>query len=163
MGNCLRPPQAVQKCFRQRTSCDSKTQVQNQRKAGARISFFNFTVPEPTGVVAVVAPSESGLLGLLAAITPVITGGNACVALAASGHPLCAVSLAETLHTADIPDGVVNLLTGFRSDLLEPFATHMDVNALVYFGDESAEITQVESSAAENTVRVYGKHLFRMT
>lgn len=116
--------------------------------------YFNFTVPEPTGVVAVIAPSESGLLGLLAAITPVITGGNACVALTATGHPLCAVSLAETLHTADIPAGVVNLLTGFRSDLLEPFATHMDVNALVYFGDESTEITQVESSAAENVKRV---------
>ncbi|MDP6792700.1 MAG: aldehyde dehydrogenase family protein [Anaerolineales bacterium] len=116
--------------------------------------YFNFTVPEATGVVAVFAPSESGLLGLLAALTPVITGGNTCVVLAARDHPLCAVSLAETLHTADLPAGVVNLLTGFRAELLEPFATHMDVNALVYFGDDIAEIAQAETSAAENVKRV---------
>lgn len=116
--------------------------------------YFNFTVPEATGVVAVLAPRESGLLGLLAALAPVITGGNSCVALAARDYPLCAVSLAETLHTADLPAGVVNLLTGFRRELLEPFATHMDVNALVYFGDDRAEITQAENSAAENVKRV---------
>ncbi len=116
--------------------------------------YFNFTVLEATGVVAVVAPSESGLLGLLAALAPVITGGNTCVALAARDYPLCAVSLAETLHTADLPAGVVNLLTGFRVELLAPFATHMDVNALVYFGDDRTEIAQAESSAAENVKRV---------
>jgi len=116
--------------------------------------YFNFTVPEATGVVAVVAPRESGLLGLLAALAPVITGGNTCVTLAARNYPLCAVSLAETLHTADLPAGVINLLTGFRRELLEPFASHMDVNALVYFGNDSAEISLAESSAAENVKRV---------
>ena len=116
--------------------------------------YFNFTMPEATGVVAIIAPLESGLIGLLAALAPVITGGNTCVALAAQDFPLCAISLAETLHTADLPPGVVNLLTGFRAELLDPFATHMDVNALVYFGNDSTEITQVESSAAENVKRV---------
>ena len=116
--------------------------------------YFNFTVLEATGVVAIIAPRESGLLGLLAAIVPIITGGNTCVVLAARDYPLCAVSLAETLHTADLPAGIVNLLTGCRSELLEPFATHMDVNALIYFGDQHTEIVQVESSATENVKRV---------
>ena len=116
--------------------------------------YFNFTVPEATGVVAVIAPSETGLLGLLAALVPVITGGNTCIVLAAHDYPLCTVSLAETLHTADLPAGVVNLLTGFRKELLEPFATHMDVNALVYFGDDSDEITLAENHAADNVKRV---------
>ena len=116
--------------------------------------YFNFTVPEALGVVAIVAPRESGLLGLLASLAPVIVGGNTCVVLAAKDYPLCAVSLAETLHTSDIPSGVVNLLTGLRSELLEQFAAHMDVNALVYFGDDRDEITLAENSAADNVKRV---------
>ena len=116
--------------------------------------YFNFTVVEATGVVAVIAPRESGLLGILAALVPIISGGNTCVALAARDYPLCTVSLAEMFHTADIPAGVVNLLTGLRADLLETFATHMDVNALVYFGDNHAEIAQIETRSAENVKRV---------
>jgi acyl-CoA reductase-like NAD-dependent aldehyde dehydrogenase len=116
--------------------------------------YFNFTVLEATGVVAIIAPQESGLLGIIAAIAPALVGGNTCVTLISQERPLCASSLAETLHTSDIPAGVVNLLTGFRSELIEPFATHMEVNALLYFGEDNDEITQIETNAAENVKRV---------
>ena len=116
--------------------------------------YFNFTVLEATGVVAIIAPQESGLLGIIAAIAPTLVGGNTCVALISQDHPLCASSLSETLHTSDVPAGVVNLLTGFRSELIEPFSTHMEVNALLYFGEDNNEITQIETNAAENVKRV---------
>src|SRR6188508_1096664 len=90
--------------------------------------YFNFTVPEPTGVVAVVAPDEPPLLGLVSRVMPALTGGNAVVAVASEAHPLAAIELAEALATSDVPGGTVNLLTGNRDELAPWLAAHMDVN-----------------------------------
>ncbi|MDH4108125.1 MAG: aldehyde dehydrogenase family protein, partial [Gammaproteobacteria bacterium] len=95
-------------------------------------SHFNFSVTEPTGVVAIMAPEDSALLGLVSNIAPAIVSGNTSVVLASESKPLSAVSFAEVLHASDVPAGVVNLLTGWRSELSGQFATHMDVNAVVY-------------------------------
>jgi len=121
-------------------------------------SHFNFSVPEPTGVVTVVAPEESSLLGLISAIAPVIAGGNSCVALASHSKPLCSISLAEVLHSSDLPGGVVNILTGIRSELIDNFSTHMDVNAVIYCGDEPGEIKRIQENASLNVKR---SHIFK--
>src|SRR5204862_4413478 len=92
--------------------------------------YFNFTVPEPTGVVAVIAPDEPPLLGLVSRLLPALTGGNAVVAVASETRPLASIELAEALATSDVPGGAVNLLTGHRSELAPWLASHMDVNAL---------------------------------
>src|SRR5439155_3597015 len=92
--------------------------------------YFNFTIPEPTGVVAVVAPDEPPLLGLVSRLAPAVTGGNAVVAIASEAQPLAAIELAEALATSDVPGGVVNLLTGHRAELAPWLASHMDVNAI---------------------------------
>ena len=114
---------------------------------------FNFSVPEPTGVVAVIAPEESGLLGLISVIAPVIAGGNSCVVLASHSKPLCAVSFAEVLHSSDLPGGVVNMLTGIRSELLDNFSTHMDVNAVIYCGDDKIESKRIMENSSLNVKR----------
>jgi len=121
-------------------------------------SYFNFSVPEPTGVVTVIAPEESGLLGLISAIVPVIAGGNSCVALASHSKPLCSISLAEVLQSSDLPGGVVNILTGIRSELIDNFSTHMDVNAVIYCGDEPGEIKRIQENASINVKRA---HIFK--
>lgn len=95
-------------------------------------SHFNFSVPEPTGVVTIQAPEENPLLGLVSVIAPVIAGGNTCVILASQQCPLPAVSFAEVLHSSDLPGGVVNIITGYRDELLDPMTSHMDVNAFFY-------------------------------
>ncbi|HIA85597.1 MAG TPA: aldehyde dehydrogenase family protein, partial [Candidatus Marinimicrobia bacterium] len=115
--------------------------------------YFNYSIPEATGVVSIVAPEESSLLGLVTAIAPVIIGGNSCVVLASHTKPLCSISFAEVLQTSDVPPGVVNILTGQRSELLEQFASHMDVNAVCYFGDDASEIKTVEENASLNVKR----------
>jgi len=112
-------------------------------------------VPEPTGVVTLLAPEESGLLGLISVIAPVIAGGNSCVALASHAKPLCSISLAEVLHSSDLPGGVVNILTGIRSELIDNFSTHMDVNAVIYCGDEPSEIKKIEENASINVKRAH--------
>lgn len=114
---------------------------------------FNFSVPEPTGVVAMIAPEESGLLGLVSVIAPVIVGGNTCVVLASHSKPLCAVSFAEVIHSSDLPGGVVNILTGIRSELLDNFSTHMDVNAVIYCGDNKIEGKRVMENSSLNVKR----------
>jgi len=118
-------------------------------------SHFNFSVPEPTGVVAIFAPEENSLIGLVSAIAPVIAGGNVCIALASETKPLCAVTFAEVLATSDLPGGVVNILTGKRSELITHMSSHMDVNAIVYFGADSSEIKQIQEQAAVNIKRVF--------
>jgi len=117
-------------------------------------SHFNFSVLEPTGVVAVLAPDDSGLLGLVSNIAPVIVGGNTCVVLASEQMPLCAVSFAEVLHASDVPAGVVNILTGFRDELTEHFASHMDVNAVVYCDGDAEDAKAIQEQAANNIKRV---------
>ncbi len=117
--------------------------------------YFNFTIPEPTGVVGIVAPDEPPLLGLVSRIAPAVTGGNAVVALASETHPLAAIELAEAIATSDVPGGVVNILTGKRAELAPWLAAHMDVNALDVTGaSENGLRAQLERAAAENVKRV---------
>jgi acyl-CoA reductase-like NAD-dependent aldehyde dehydrogenase len=115
--------------------------------------YFNFTVPEPTGVVAVIAPDEPPLLGLVSRVLPALTGGNAVVAVASEAHPLAAIELAEALATSDVPGGVVNLLTGRRAELAPWLASHMDVNALDVTGADGLS-PDLERAAADNVKRV---------
>ena len=114
--------------------------------------YFNFTVPEPTGVVAVVAPDVPPLEGLVSRLAPAIVSGNCAVAVVAEGAPLAALELAETLATSDLPGGVVNLLTGFRSELAPVLAAHMDVNAIDVTG--AGDTAELERLAAGNVKRV---------
>lgn len=117
-------------------------------------SHFNFSVLEPTGVVSILAPNDSGLLGLVSNIAPVIVGGNTCVVLASERMPLNAVSFAEVLHASDVPAGVVNILTGFREELSEHFASHMDVNAVVVCDSDVTDPATIQVLAADNIKRV---------
>ena len=116
--------------------------------------YFNFSVPEPTGVVGVVAPEESSLLGLVSRLAPVIVSGNAAVVLASQARPLPAVTLTEVLATSDVPGGVVNLITGLRDELVAHLAGHMDVNGLDAFGVSPSEAAAIEELAVENVKRV---------
>lgn len=117
-------------------------------------SHFNFSVPEATGVVGLIAPASGGLLGLVSVLAPAIVGGNTVVLLAAERFPLTAISFAEVLATSDVPGGVVNILTGYREELWGTFASHMDVNALVVCSEELAFLKAIELEAAENLKRV---------
>ncbi|MHB8469280.1 MAG: aldehyde dehydrogenase family protein [Gaiellaceae bacterium] len=119
--------------------------------------YFNFTIPEPTGVVAVLAPDEPALLGLVTRLIPPLVGGNAVVGVASETRPLAAVELAEALATSDVPAGVVNLLTGFRAELGSVLASHMDVNALDVCG-AGGEAAELEKLAAGNVKRVVHGH-----
>jgi acyl-CoA reductase-like NAD-dependent aldehyde dehydrogenase len=117
--------------------------------------YFNFSVPEPTGVVAVAAPAESSLLGLVSVLAPVIATGNTAVVVASERRPLPAVTLAEVLATSDVPAGVVNVLTGFTAELAPVLAGHMDVNAIDLTGVQPAARAELEELAAENVKRVF--------
>lgn len=117
-------------------------------------SHFNFSVLEPTGVISILAPNNSGLLGLVSNIAPAIVGGNTCVVLASEALPLCAVSFAEVLHASDVPAGVVNILTGYREELTEQFASHMDVNSVIYCDGDKKVARAVQEAAADNIKRV---------
>ena len=120
-------------------------------------SHFNFSLLEPTGVVAILAPDDSGLIGLVSNLAPAIVGGNTCVVLASESKPLSAVSFAEVLHAADVPPGVVNILTGHRSELAGQFASHMDVNAVLHAETARKAIAAIETQAAENIKRVIAR------
>jgi acyl-CoA reductase-like NAD-dependent aldehyde dehydrogenase len=115
--------------------------------------YFDFTVPEPTGVVAVLAPSEPALGGLVSRILPPLVGGNVVVAVASEAHPLAAVEFAEALATSDLPGGAVNILTGLRDELAPWLAGHMDVNAIDVTGADGTS-AELERLAAENVKRV---------
>ena len=115
--------------------------------------YFDFTVPEPTGVVAVLAPEEPPLGGLVSRIAPPLVGGNTVVAVASEAHPLAAIELAEAVATADFPAGAVNILTGFRDELAPWLAGHMDVNAIDLTGADGQR-AELEKLAAENVKRV---------
>ncbi len=115
--------------------------------------YFNFTVPEPQGVVGILAPEEPALAGLVSRIAPALVGGNAVVAITSESHPLAAIELAEALATADVPGGVVNIVTGLRDELAPVMAAHMDVNALDVTGADG-EVAELERLAADNVKRV---------
>jgi acyl-CoA reductase-like NAD-dependent aldehyde dehydrogenase len=112
--------------------------------------YFNFTVPEPTGVVGVVAPAEPALLALVSRLAPVLAGGNVAVVIASESHPRAAIELAEVLATSDVPGGVVNVLTGMREELAPHLASHLDVDAL----DLDRGDAELERAAADNVKRV---------
>jgi acyl-CoA reductase-like NAD-dependent aldehyde dehydrogenase len=117
--------------------------------------YFNFTVPEPTGVVGIIAPAEPSLLGLVSRIAPAIVSGNVAVAVASESSPLPAVSLAEALATSDVPGGVINVLTGSPRELVPWLAAHMDVNAIDLTGCPDDLIPEAERAAADNVKRVH--------
>ncbi len=117
--------------------------------------YFNFSVPEPTGVVAAIAPAASSLLGLVSVVAPVIATGNTAVVVASEDRPLPAVTLTEVLATSDVPPGVVNLLTGRTAELAPVLAGHMDVNAIDLSGAAEASRAELTRLAAGNVKRVF--------
>ncbi len=117
-------------------------------------SHFNFSVPEPTGVVSIIAPQQTSLLGLVSVIAPVIAGGNTCIVLASETKPLCAVTFAEVLNSSDVSGGVVNILTGKPSELVKFFADHMDVNSIIYCETDVETKKLIQEKAALNVKRV---------
>ncbi len=116
--------------------------------------YFNFTIPEPTGVVGIVAPPDAPLLGLVSRMAPAVISGNCAVVLASERWPLPAVTLAEVLATSDVPGGVVNILTGLTAELVPWLAGHMDVNAIDVTGVPEDQRPEVERLAAENVKRL---------
>ena len=115
--------------------------------------YFNFTIPEPTGVVGILAPEEPALGGLVSRLAPALVGGNSVVAVASESSPLAAVELAEAVATSDVPGGVVNILTGLHEELAPWLASHMDVNAIDLTGADG-RLGDLERAAAENVKRV---------
>ncbi|MFF4251369.1 aldehyde dehydrogenase family protein [Streptomyces sp. NPDC001663] len=116
--------------------------------------YFNLSSPEPTGVVAVLAPQESSFLGLVSVIAPVIATGNTAVVVASEKSPLPALSLGEVLATSDLPGGVVNVLSGRTSEIATPLAAHQDVNAIDLAGADDVLAKELEIAAADNLKRV---------
>ncbi len=117
--------------------------------------YFSYSAPEPTGVVGVLAPAGSPLLGLVSVIAPVITSGNACVVLAAEADPCVAVALAEVVATSDVPGGVINILTGRAAEVAPHLASHGDVNALDLTGADADLRRDLEAAASDTVKRVY--------
>ncbi|MBL1095539.1 aldehyde dehydrogenase family protein [Streptomyces coffeae] len=116
--------------------------------------YFNLSSPEPTGVVAVLAPQDSSFLGLVSVIAPAIVTGNTTVVVTSENHPLPALSLGEVLATSDLPGGVVNVLSGRTAEIAAPLAAHQDVNAIDLTGAAPELATELETAAAENLKRV---------
>ena len=117
--------------------------------------YFNFSLPEPTGVVAILAPQESSLLGFVSVLAPVLCTGNTAVVVASERRPLPAVSLAEALATSDLPGGVANVLSGLTGELAPWLASHRDVNAIDLTGVAPAERRELQRAAADNVKRVF--------
>jgi acyl-CoA reductase-like NAD-dependent aldehyde dehydrogenase len=116
--------------------------------------YFNISVPEPTGVVAIVAPQDSSLLGFVSAVAPALVAGNSVVVVASERYPLSAISLAEVLATSDVPKGVVNVLTGSTAEIAPWLASHSDVNALDLVGAGDLDWLSLEVAAADTLKRV---------
>ncbi len=117
-------------------------------------SHFNFSVPEPTGVVAAIASQNDSLLGLVSLIAPVIAGGNVCVVLASENKPLCSITFAEVINSSDVSGGVVNILTGKPAELAPQFATHMDVNAVISTMSDKTINKDIQEKGATNVKRI---------
>ncbi len=117
-------------------------------------SYFNFTIPEPTGVVGIVAPERSSLLGLVSRLAPALVGGNVTVVVASETRPLAAVTLTEVLATSDVPGGVVNMLTGRKAELVPVLASHADIDAVDTWGIVPTAQADVESAAADSVKRI---------
>ncbi len=146
--------QSIDRCIYYSGWCDKYQQVYSSVNP-VNTSHFNFSVAEPMGVVGMIAPEDSSLLGLLSTLLPCLAGGNTCVILASESHPLCSISLSEVLATSDVPGGVVNVLTGRSKELYEHLASHMDVNALVYCRDHKKEFKAIQELSSTNLKRTY--------
>jgi len=117
-------------------------------------SHFNFSYPEPSGIANVICPDKEALLGVISHAVPMIVGGNTCTLVVSENYPLTAIEFAEVIHASDMPGGVINLITGYRKELVSHAASHMDVNAIV-FSDVSAEHKKtIQTNAALNVKRV---------
>ena len=116
--------------------------------------YFNFTIPEPTGVVGIVAPETSSLLGLVSRLAPPVVAGNAVVVLASEARPLPAITLTEVLATSDVPGGVVNVITGLRQELVPVLAGHVDVDTIDVWGVDDAARRETELLATDNVKRI---------
>ncbi len=123
-------------------------------------SHFNFSMPEPTGVVAIISCEENGLISLVSTIASAIVGGNTVVVLSSESKPLSAITLAEVLQTSDVPAGVVNILTGNAKELHTHFSSHMDVNAIVYCNNDAEQSKTIQTNSSLNVKRaiIYSKH-----
>ncbi|MGP6171777.1 aldehyde dehydrogenase family protein [Microbacterium sp. A196] len=133
--------------------CDKYAQVAGNANPVSG-PYFNISVPEPTGVVAIIAPQDSALLGLVSVIAPALVAGNAVVVVASEKHPLSAISLAEVIATSDVPGGVVNILTGSPAEIAPWLASHADVNALDLAGAGALEWIDLQIAAADTLKRV---------
>ena len=116
---------------------------------------YNFSLPEPTGVISIIAPKNSYLLGFISVIVPALVGGNTVVVLASEDNPLCAISFSEVLHSSDVPNGVINILSGFRHELIDHFSSHMDVNAVIYCGSDINDFELIKKNSSLNVKRVF--------
>lgn len=117
-------------------------------------SHFNFSFPEPTGVVAVLAPAKQGLLGIVNLIAPMIIGGNACTVFASEKYPLTAIDFAEVLNASDVPGGVVNIITGLQKEFIGHASSHMDVNAILFSDLDQSHRKLIQENASLNLKRV---------
>jgi acyl-CoA reductase-like NAD-dependent aldehyde dehydrogenase len=133
--------------------CDKYSQVFSSVNPVAS-SHFNFSLPEPTGLVAIVAPDATPLLALSTLVAATIAGGNSVIVLASETNPLPSITFSEVLATSDLPGGIVNVLTGQRAELVEHFASHMDVNAVVYAATDREPLKKLQALAANNVKRV---------
>ncbi len=133
--------------------CDKYAQVAGNANPVAG-PYFNITVPEPTGVVAIIAPQDSSLLGLVSVVAPALVAGNAVVVVSSERYPLSAISLAEVLATSDVPGGVVNVLTGSPAEIAPWLASHQDVNALDLAGAGALDWVDLQIAAADTLKRV---------
>jgi acyl-CoA reductase-like NAD-dependent aldehyde dehydrogenase len=118
-------------------------------------SHFNFSVPEPMGVVAIIADENTSLIGFVSVVAPVIAGGNTCVVLTSESKPLSAITFAEVMATSDVPAGIVNVLTGNAKELHTHFSSHMDVNAIIYCRDNAQEKKVISENASLNIKRTF--------
>ncbi len=134
--------------------CDKIAQVFGSINPVAS-NHFNFSVPEPTGVVSIIAPETNSLIGLIDSIAPIIAAGNSCIVLLSEKNPLSGLTFSEVLGTSDLPGGVVNLLTGSETELLEPFSSHMDVNAMAYHRNNPESKKTIQLNASLNVSRVH--------
>ncbi|MDQ3619587.1 MAG: aldehyde dehydrogenase family protein, partial [Actinomycetota bacterium] len=116
--------------------------------------YFNITAPESIGVIGVIAPEQPSLAGLVARLAPALCGGNSVVLLASEAYPLPSITLAECLATADVPAGIVNVLTGHKSELVPVMASHLDIDGLDITGVTEDGVADVERAAAENVKRI---------
>ncbi|MBK7762661.1 MAG: aldehyde dehydrogenase family protein [Bacteroidetes bacterium] len=146
--------QSIDRCIYYSGWCDKYSALFSSVNPVAS-QHFNFSVPEPMGVISIIASEKTSLLGMVSVMLPIIAGGNTCILLASESLPLCAISFAEVLATSDLPAGVVNILTGNSKELHPHFASHMDVNAIIYCRDKESEIKAIAENASLNVKRSF--------